>query len=253
MGLSNFNFAQPLWLAALILIPLGWGWSTYWRGSRSNKLSGLKKYADPELLPHIMANTKTLKTRSFIGLIYSLTIACIIIALADPRWDFKDIEAYAPSASIIILLDLSSTMNAQDVSPSRIIAGRQRVEDLLQQSKGLKVGLIGFAENPHLISPITDDLQTIKAFLPAVDTDLINKQGTSLSAGLKAAAELLANEPGEKKSILLVSDGNLGKDNYEKIVKALAGQNISVHVLGVGTAEGGPYRDQSGKLQRWNI
>jgi Ca-activated chloride channel family protein len=250
MIMNNFNFAQIAWLWALLLIPVGWFWAWYWQRSGSIGSNLLTKFADQSLLQHIIIGTFKQSSSSKFGWIYSILFTCIILAMANPRWNYNEIDAYAPTASMVILLDLSSTMNAEDIAPSRIVSARHSLEDLLNLSKGLKVGLIGFAAIPHLISPITDDTKTIKTFLPAIDTDLVSKQGNALDLAFKAAAELLATEPGDKKSILLVSDGNFADQNYSEQLKSLRARDIEVLVMGIGTATGAPYKDQSGNLHK---
>lgn len=246
----SLNFAQPLWLWGLLAIPGGWLWSLLNHKLGKVNTSGVSKFIDSNLLPHILISNGNRTQRTYVGILYSLLFFCIIMALANPRWSYRDLDAFQPSASMVILLDLSTSMNATDVSPSRIIRARQNIEDLLNLSKGLKIGLIGFAGHPHLISPITDDIQTIKTYIPALDTDLTNVQGNSLHLSLRMAADLLANEPGEQKSILLVSDGNLATNDFSQELKALRAYNIQVHVLGVGTTTGSPFKNKNGSLHK---
>lgn len=250
MIVNNFNFANPLWLFGLILIPLGWGWYKYCTGKSQANLGHLNKFIDQNLLPYLLLKKTTPKTLQNYGRVYAALTFCIIMALANPRWSYEDVDAYQANASMVILLDLSASMNATDISPSRIVRARQNVEDLVNLSRGLKIGLVGFAGNAHLISPITDDIQTIRTYIPAIDTDLTNLQGNSLSAAFKMAAELLASEPGERKSILLVSDGNSANRDFSRELHELKSQDIQVHVLGVGTVQGAPYKNNNGSLQK---
>lgn len=250
MNYMNINFAQPLWLYALILVPIGWLWSYYWAKTNKANSQGLTKFIDQKLLVHLLVNKNNKEVKSNTGWLYTAFTICIILALANPRWGYKEFDAYQPTASMVILLDLSTSMNATDVLPSRIVRARQNIEDLLNLSHGLKIGLIGFARYPHLISPITDDIQTIRTFLPALDTDLSDLQGNSLSSSLHLATELLAAEPGDKKSILLVSDGNISASNYSKELSALQAKNIQVHVIGIGTDTGAPYKNKNGMLHK---
>lgn len=246
----SLNFAQPLWLWGLLAIPSGWLWGLLNHKLGKANTSGVSKFIDANLLPHILVSNGNRAQRNYVGILYSLLFFCIIMALANPRWSYRDLDAFQPTASMVILLDLSTTMNATDVSPSRIIRARQSIEDLLNLSKGLKIGLIGFAGHPHLISPITDDIQTIKTYIPALDTDLTNVQGNSLHSSLRMAADLLASEPGEQKSILLVSDGNLVSSDFSQELKTLGAHNIQVHVLGVGTTAGSPFKNKNGSLHK---
>lgn len=247
--IANY-FAHPGLLWGLLLIPGGWLWHVLNRKFKTINQKGLDKFIDPNLLPHLLLQRASSNKRNYNGLLYTLLVFCLILALANPRWSYKDLDAYQPTASMVILLDLSNTMNATDVSPSRIVRARQNIEDLINLSKGLKIGLIGFAGYPHLISPITDDIQTIKTFIPALDTDLTNVQGNSLARALSMAADLLGNEPGDKKSILLISDGNLASDDFSHELKTLTAHNIQVHVIGVGTTAGAPFKTKNGSLQK---
>lgn len=250
MNYHNFNFAQPLWLWGLLIIPVGWIWYKFWQRRNHNSVPGLNKFIDPGLLPHLLMNAGTKKQSRSVGWLYAGLVFFIILALANPRWSFKELDAYQRTASMVILLDFSASMSATDVAPSRIVRARQNIEDLLNLSKGLKVGIIGFAGNPHLISPITDDIQTIKTYLPALDTDLTNVQGNALHAAFAMAADLLASEPGDKKSILLVSDGNFAANDFSKELSILNSKNIQTHAMGVGTTTGAPYKDKNGSLHK---
>jgi Ca-activated chloride channel family protein len=250
MNFNDFNFAQPVWLCGLLLIPIGWAWYKYWQNLSKSNLSGLNKFIDEKLLPHLLIKSKTDSKIVSYGWLYGVLTACIVIALANPRWSYEDLDAYQTNASMVILLDLSASMNATDITPSRIIRARQSIEDLLNLSKGLKIGLVGFAGNAHLISPVTDDLATVKTYIPALDTDLTKLQGNSFHQALLLGGELLANEPGDQKSILVVSDGNFASTDFSKELAALHSRGVNVHVLGVGTATGAPYKNHSGALHK---
>jgi Ca-activated chloride channel family protein len=250
MNLSDFNFAQPLWLFGLLLIPAGCGWYKYWQRVSKVNLRGLTKFIDEKLLPHLLVKTTNNSKVVSYGWLYAVLTACVFLALANPRWSYEDLDAYQTNASMVILLDLSASMNATDITPSRIIRARQSIEDLLNLSKGLKIGLVGFAGNAHLISPVTDDLATVKTYVPALDTDLTKLQGNSFHQALLMGGELLANEPGDQKSILVVSDGNFTSTDFSKELAALRSKGINVHVLGIGTGVGAPYKNSSGALHK---
>lgn len=244
------NFAHPQWLWALLLIPLGFIWNLYWVKFGRTHYNNLTQFIDPKLLPHLLVNKKVRQTQKKLGWLYALLVFCIVLALANPRWTYRDIEAFMPSASMVIMLDLSASMNATDISPSRIVRARQYIEDLLNQTRGLKIGLIGFAGHPHLISPITDDIQTIRTYVPALDTDLTNVQGNSLHKALRMSADLLTREPGTKKSMLLISDGNVGSDDFSRELSSIHSKGIQVHVVGIGTTTGAPFRNKNGTLHK---
>lgn len=246
----HISFANPFWLWGLLVIPLGFGLTLLWgRVARAN-FNALYNFIDQKLLPHVLLGANHGTKPKYIGGLYALLVFFIIIALANPRWSYKDIDAFQPTASMVIVLDLNASMNATDVTPSRIARARQYIEDLLTLSHGLKIGIIGFAGYPHLISPITDDLQTIKTYVPALDTDLTNRQGDSLVPSIKMASDLLQAEPGNKKSILLLSDGNFANHDVAGMLPDIDTKGIMLHVVGVGTSAGAPYKNNNGALRK---
>jgi Ca-activated chloride channel family protein len=116
---------------------------------------------------------------------------------------------------------------------------QQEVEDLLNQNRGIRVGLIGFASVAHVVSPVTEDMQGIHRVLPALDTSLVKLQGSRLLFALDRAQELIAGQPAESvNSLLLISDGDFEEQGLEQRLKELATAGIRVHVLGIGTTEG---------------
>jgi Ca-activated chloride channel family protein len=164
-----------------------------------------------------------------------------VIAMAGPRWDFTDIEAFSPGSDLIVLLDISRSMNVADVQPSRLARARQEVQDLVQLNRELRIGLIAFATVAHIISPITEDGQTILNALPALSTELTNLQGSRLHAAIDRAEQLLSGQSTEGgRSILLISDGDFDEPDLLERIQRLATQGIKLHVLAVGTSGGGP-------------
>jgi Ca-activated chloride channel family protein len=184
--------------------------------------------------------------------------ALLVLAMAGPRWDFTDVELFRPGTNLVVLFDISRSMEVADVKPNRLSRARQEVEDLLNNNRGIRIGLIGFASVAHVISPITEDMNGIRRMLPALDTSLVQLQGSRLSYALDRAAELLAGQPQESVgSLLLVSDGDFDEPGLEQRMRVFADAGVRVHVLGVGTPEGdavpGPkpgepwIRDRQGK------
>ncbi len=217
MSLSSFNFAQPLWLWGVLLIPSIILIKRFW--NRRISQQNLSNAIDKELLPHIIISNSG-HDAAYPGWLYAIMAALIFIALANPRWDFKEFNAYQPAASVVVLFDLSD--------PKNVSAGRQQIEDLLNNSQGIKLGLVAYAGMAHIVTPITDDLGTLRNYLPALDNDIITRQGSNLHAAIQLGAKLLETEPGENKSILVVSGSEVKKISMPKNI------NYSVYVLGVG-------------------
>jgi Ca-activated chloride channel homolog len=242
---AGFHFARPEWLFALLgLIPvLAWLVFSVVRPSKGP----IHRYADEHLLPHLTGVRELdVNERWSRFSRWSLLWILLVLALAGPHWDYTDIEAFSPVNELVILLDISRSMNVADEAPSRLARARQEVQDLVQMNKELRIGLIAFASVPLVISPITEDSQSLLNALPAVSTDLARLQGSRLDAALERAKQLLG-KGGNGRSILLISDGDFDEPDLSSKIGELKREGISLHVLGIGTAGGGPIPAQSGQ------
>jgi len=234
-----FHFAQPGWLWALLLcLPVAL-WLIFSRRF-DNRNERIRQYADAHLLPHLLGRSEApSRTRWLRFFRWTGVWTLLVLAMAGPRWDFTDVELFRPGTNLVVLFDISRSMDVTDVKPNRLARARQEVEDLLNNNRGIRVGLIGFASVAHVVSPITEDMNGIRRMLPALDTSLVQLQGSRLSFALDRAAELLAGQPKESVgSLLLVSDGDFDEPGLEERMRAFADAGVRVHVLGVGTPEG---------------
>lgn len=252
MDLSQLHFAHPLRLWTLLAIPLAWGlFFFYYR--EQQPLHQLEKFIDKHLIPHLLQTGEHKKKRLWPRLfLWSLVWTCLATAFAGPRWDFREIATFTRDQSLAVLLDLSESMNAKDISPSRLGRAKQKIEDLLNMSKGVKIGLIAFAADPHMIVPMTEDKETIRHLLPTLDTDLVYVQGSKLAPALEMAASMFDNEPGDNKAIVVISDGGFEDASAIHTAKRLAGKGIVLHTIGVGSPEGAPLKDSQGSIVKKN-
>jgi Ca-activated chloride channel family protein len=235
---AGFHFAQPAWFWALLaLIPVAiW----LWRSAAKAARGPIHRYADEHLMPHL-TGTRELKGTERWGrfLRWSLLWTLLVVALAGPRWDYDDVRLFHPGNNLLILLDISRSMQADDVAPSRLGRARQEVQDLILQNRQVRLGLIAFASVPHVLSPITEDTYTILNSLPALSTDLARLQGSRLHMALDRAESLIGSLPEDSsRAMLLISDGDFDEDGLDARIGELAAKGIRLHVLGIGT-EGG--------------
>jgi len=168
--------------------------------------------------------------------------------MAGPRWEFTEATNFSQDRVLLILLDLSSSMEGNDITPTRLIRAKHEIEDIIDLDPTLKIGLMGFAADAHIISPITSNTDNIKHFLAPLGTDLIYVQGTRLVPALKTAQQMLSFEPGDNKSILIISDGGFADDETYAIIEDLAKAGIVVNTLGVGTEVGVNMIDEKGQF-----
>lgn len=240
MDISHLHFAYPMWLWAAIVIPCAWILFFFFYRSRKPHHQ-LEKFIDRHLLPYLLINNPEEKKNYWKTLLlWSMAWCCLTLALAGPRWSFREMESFSQDQSLVIVLDLSESMNTTDIKPSRLMRAKQKIEDLLNLSKGVKMGLLAFAADPHMISPLTEDKETIRHLLAHLETDLVYVQGSRLTSALEMASNMLEGEPGNNKAILVVSDGGFEDASAIFTAKQLAEKGIVIHVMGIGTAEGAP-------------
>lgn len=243
---AGFHFEQPIWFWGLLaLVPVAiW----LWRSAAKAARGPIHRYADPHLLPHL-TGTRELKTTERWGrfLRWSILWTLLILAMAGPRWDYEDVRLFHPGNNLLILLDISRSMQVDDVAPSRLGRARQEIQDLILQNRQVRLGLIAFASVPHVLSPITEDTFTILNALPALSTDLARLQGSRLHQALDRAEALLGSLSDDSaRSILLISDGDFDEPELLPRIEKLAEQGIRFHVLGVGTEDGSRVPAQKG-------
>ncbi|QIK37520.1 VWA domain-containing protein [Caldichromatium japonicum] len=241
MSETGFHFAQPLWFLGLFLILLVALWLKHSRIQAAR--APIHRYADPHLLPHL-TGMRELNTAERWGRFWrwALLWTLALVAMAGPRWDYRDLRLFHPGNNLLILLDISRSMLAEDTSPNRLARARQEIQDLIVHNREVRLGLIAFATVPQVLAPITEDMTSLLHILPALSSDLVssNLQGSSLTRALMRAEPLLAGLPKEStRSLLLISDGDFVEPGLREQVVRLAEQGVRLHILGIGTPEGG--------------
>ena len=247
---SGFQFAHP-WLLLLLLAPVPvWIWLRMTSPRAHNRR--FRAYADAHLLPYLLGGHDLPPRHEWKRfLAWSALWALLVIAIAGPRWDFRDVQLFRPGSDLVILLDLSRSMDVTDVKPSRLARARQEIQDLVEQNRQSRVGLIGFATLAHIIVPLTEDANSVLAMLPALSTDLVGLKGSRLSEALTRAQQMLAGQPNKSsRHILLITDGDFDEDQLEERVKQLQQDGVHLHVLGVGDDKGGPVPGKGNRLLR---
>ncbi len=252
---GGFSFSEPHWLWLLMVVPLIWLLYSLFYKSGPVKDDRLKAFADPHLLPHLLEGSEGGTKKNTVWrslLIWSIIWLCGTLAMAGPRWDYTEIEAFRPANALVVLLDLSRSMDVSDVKPSRLARARQEIEDILKSSQALNIGLVAFANIAHLITPLTDDKVTLERLLPSIKTDLVYTRGSRLSPALHMARKMLESQKGEEKHILVLSDGGYEEPDgpIYRAIREITDEGMKVHVLALGTEQGGPVPDGNGGYVR---
>lgn len=236
---ASFHFAEPAWFWGLLALPpvAWWLWRTAARAAKGP----VHRYADAQLLPYL-SGSRALKTseRWWRYAAWAGLWLLLLTAMAGPRWNYEDVRLFQPGDNLLILLDISRSMETADVAPTRISRARQEMQDLIMQNRRMRLGLIAFASVPHVVSPVTEDSQAILLALPALSTDLARLQGSRLSEALDRAETLLDALPEDSaRSLLLISDGDFDEPNLDARIHTIAERGIRLHVLGIGSPRGG--------------
>lgn len=237
---AGLHLAQPLWLWGLLAIPLVIAWLMF--SSPFRQRGQEVKYADAQLLPYLsgVATTRVVSSRKpLLG--WALAWGLLSLAMAGPRWDFQQMNPFEPGADLVILLDISRSMDVADVNPSRLERARQEVQDLANANPGISIGLIAFASVAHVVTPVTEDSESLLRQLPALSTSLAQLQGSRLADAIDQAERLLAGQGNDvAHNILLISDGDFADPDLDEKIRSLHATGTRFHILAVGTSQGGP-------------
>lgn len=234
-GLEELHFVRPLWLLGLLPV-LGLLWMWVRRLDKSAWLDVI----DPNLLPHLLEETRLSNGKSWFNIIM-ITLAWVaaILALAGPAWNRIEQEVAVRKDALVVVLDLSYSMATQDVPPSRIERARFKLIDLFKQRQEGQTAFIVYAGDTHVLVPFTDDTKTLIHMLPSLEPGLMPVPGSRVDLALEAAGQLLENSQIKRGRIILVTDDI---DDESRFIDAVpAGHDLVV--LGVGTKKGAPIPD----------
>ncbi len=232
----ELHFLRPLWLLALAPLAL-LVWRLMRRGGAGDAWRGL---VDAHLLPHLLVGDAARAQRLPLGLM-ALGWLLAVLALAGPVWERLPQPVYRAEAYRVIALDLSPTMNATDLTPSRLARARFKVQDLLKRAAEGQVALLAYGSEPFVVSPLTTDSATIAAQVPSLETGLLPEAGDRrVDLVLEKAGELLRQAGSPEGEVILVSDGLDHPAAAQEAARKLRGEGYRVSVLGVGTSKGAP-------------
>jgi len=208
----------------------------------------LEHYFSDSVMDRLRVNSNSLTLKARNGLFFLVGVL-LILALANPVLENGKVKVKSTSADIIIALDISDSMLAGDVYPNRLESAKKKALELINRATKERVGVIAFAKNSYLVSPISFDSKTVSFLLSKLDTSSITQQGTNILTMLETVAKTNANR--DKKYLLILSDGGDETDFSAEI--AYAKENgITVFVLGMGTEAGAPIKKRDGSFIKYN-
>jgi Ca-activated chloride channel family protein len=205
-------------------------------------------YFSPDVMEklRVSSNRLTLKARNAL---FMLMAVLMVIALAGPVINDGEVEIKAKSADIILALDISDSMLAQDLYPNRLEVAKKKALDILKEAPNERVGIIAFAKNSYLVSPLSFDHAAVGFLLRQLDTTSITEKGTNFLSMLEVVDQSIKKD--SQKYLLILSDGGDSKEFTKEIAYAKE-KNITVYVLGIGTQKGAPIKMKSGAFIKKN-
>ncbi len=233
MSEAVFHFLRPWWWLAL---PLGWLLIMgLWR--RQVGGDSWREVCDSHLLPHLLVGPSGGVVRApylLLGIAWLL----VVFALAGPAWQQDEQPVFRTLTARVIVLDVSRSMDATDITPSRLARAKFKAADMLQRGADRQTGLVVFAGAAFTVSPLTDDANTLLNVLRVLDTDVVPVQGGDTAAGLRRAEELLRSARATSGEAIVITDSTA--PGMRAAAAAIAARGFRVSVLAAGTAAGAP-------------
>lgn len=231
---GEFHFLRPEWLLAVPLVA-AFAWFSARRRLRPG---GWQRVIDPALQPHVLSRAPGAGVDYRWWLVF-LGGTLAALALAGPAWERIEQPVYRSEQAMVVALDLSRSMDAQDVTPSRLARAKLKVLDLLAQRQSGQTALVVYSGNAFTVTPLTTDTDTIAALVGSLGTDIMPSQGSNPVAAIEKSRQLLEQAGAVEGEILLITDGGVTRAAIAA-AEALEESDYSLSVLGVGTLEGAP-------------
>jgi Ca-activated chloride channel family protein len=230
---------QAFWLL-LLLIPIAW-----YARQLSDSKGQWTTVVDAHLLPYLLIDTQ--QGSSWSRTIFSvLGWIIFVMALAGPAWHQVPTPVFKKEQALVIILDASPMMLAEDIKPSRMVRAKYKLIDLLKSRREGQTALLAFSDEPYVVAPLTQDSQTLINFLPALSPEIMPAPGQRVDLALSQAAQLIKHTSSKGGEILLVTGGFSDKEALENQLRELKSQNIITSIYALGTPAGSPIPLHSG-------
>ena len=234
--MNIFRFAHPEYLYAMAVIPLI---ILLFIVMRFMKRKAWKLLGDSSLVtklaPSVSRGKPVVKM-----ILFCIAYALLVLGLANPQIGTKLEEVKREGVDVIIALDVSNSMKAQDIKPDRLERAKQAISRFIDKLENDRIGLIIFAGQAYVQLPITTDFNAAKLFLSTIDTDIIPTQGTAIGAAIDLAVRSFVGEDNKHKALVIITDGENHEDDAVESAKKASEQGIVIHTIGMGSPDGAP-------------
>ena len=243
-----FRFEDPIYLYALALIPL-LAILRFLLVRQQKKR--LRKFGDRELVRQLTPDVSRFRPLVKYSLLLT-ALALLIVMIARPQFGTKINREKRTGIETIIALDVSNSMLAEDVAPSRLDRSKMMVENLVDNFTNDKIGLIVFAGDAFIQLPITSDYVSAKMFLSSISPSMIATQGTDIAKAISMASHSFTQQEGVGKAIIVITDGEDHEGGALEAAKDAKDKGMRVYILGVGSAKGAPIPTGNGDYMKDN-
>ena len=238
--MNSFHFLRPEWFLSLppLLLLL------FWYARRQLRSQSWQAVCDPELLPHLLLGRSVRRANWPVWLLLT-GLLLAVFALAGPVWERRPQPVFRQQSALVILFDLSRSMQAADLKPTRFVRAQRKIEDLLRQRDEGQTALVVFAADAFTVTPLTDDRHTIEALLKSLDPEIMPVQGSNPAQAIELGQDLLLQSGLTSGRLLLVTDEDEPSSAIDA-ARRLQQQRYELAVLGVGSPDGAPIPQPGG-------
>ncbi len=224
----------PAVLSLLTLVPVA---ALFFVWALRRRRLALQRFAEARLLPTLTPDLDVRRQRWRAAMLLA-ALALLVLSLAGPQWGFHWEEVHREGVDLIVALDTSRSMLAEDVKPNRLGRAKLAVEDLVKQLHGDRIGLVAFAGSAFVQCPLTLDYEAFSESLRAVDVGIIPKGGTALAEAINAGVDALEEHQGKHEALILITDGEDHDGRVDEAAKQAADKGIKIYTVGIGTPGG---------------
>lgn len=231
-----FKFEHTDYFYAFAALPVMLGLVIWYFASRRRKL---KRIGDPELVSQLIPYSSRRK-RVVKIILFLAGFSCVILALCNLQTGSKLTEVKREGADIIVCLDVSNSMLAQDLNPNRLTRAKYALEKMIDMLEGDRLGLVIFAGEAYVQLPITTDYNAAKMFLESVNPGMVPVQGTKIAEAIRKATESFSTDEGKNRAIILITDGENHESAAIDAAEEAAKKDIMINTIGIGSQNGVP-------------
>ena len=234
--MTTMTFANPTFLYALILVPL---FAVFLVWANNKRKADLGRLGDRKLIDRLSAGINW-QGRRWRILLWLVALALIIVAMARPQWGSEVQTVDQEGLQVMVALDVSQSMLAQDIKPTRLDRAKLEISDLMDKLNGDEVGLVVFSGASFIQFPLTSDYNTARMYLQGADPSVISRQGTAIGDAIKTAVNGFDDSLDSQKVLVVISDGEDAETDPLVAAQEAADAGILIYTIGFGTPEGEP-------------